>query len=56
MSDIQEKIMDELMTPVELANHLEMNGCFCADQAGIIAAEVYQPLPEIIKLLAERSR
>ena len=54
MSDIQEKI-DLLLTPLELSLSLEDDG-FSEDQALSISADIYQPLVEIIKLLAERSR
>tara|TARA_R110000803_G_scaffold143702_1_gene209727 strand:- start:254 stop:436 length:183 start_codon:yes stop_codon:yes gene_type:complete len=51
MSKTIEKIIKELPTPIEMANQLKDNGHFSADQAGAIAAEIYQPLVNIIRRL-----
>lgn len=45
--------ISELLTTNELAHELEQTGLFTADQAYLIASDVYEPLVDVIKSMAK---
>lgn len=48
------EVIDKLYSPEELAEELEDQAFFTADQASYIASDVYQPLLSIITTLNEK--